>query len=356
MFPSKWQIYKTTSSAWESMLKTCSGATISIDMEQYIFKPDNIGQEFLTILKRKNREEVKIRLLLDMVGSYDFYVSSMPEDLRKEGIEVRFFNIISPWRLHNISWFFRDHKKLLVVDKKIGFTGGVGVGDHMREWRDTMGKTEDSTVKEMTDSFEEIWQNCHFRDWFRRIKKYKAYSKAEFVTNAPYSKKRFLYQSLVEAFRQAKTLIYITNPYFIPDRRLVRILRLAVKRGVLVKIILPEKTDVPIVNVAAQSYFNLLLRSGIRIFKYQPVVIHTKSTVVDNEWATFGSFNLDSLSFFYNYEANAVTVDPKCVAEISQHFSDDLKETREILLKDWRNRPIIEKIKEFLVIPIRGFL
>ncbi len=352
------KIYASTEETWEAMLEACERAEVSIDIEQYIFTNDEIGARFLEIFKRKAREGVRIRLLIDTAGSYAFYQSSVPSELRKLGIEVRFFNIISPWRIHNFfSWFFRNHKKTLVVDGRVGFTGGTGIGYHMRSWRDTNGRVEGEVVREMTDCFLEMWELANDRDLLSRLRKWRSYrEKVDFVTNSPYFKKRFLYHTLLRELLRAKKSIFLTTPYLIPDRRLIRTLRKAVKRGVEIKIIVPEVLDVLIVATASNSSFEELLKAGVRIFRYQPRILHAKTAVVDEEWATYGSFNLDSLSFRYNYEANIVTYDPYSASEIQKHFLADIKESREVLLSEWKRRPLVRKVQEFFVAPFRGFL
>lgn len=340
------------------MLELCQSATKSIYIEQYIFVVDETGNKFLEIFKKKTAEGVKVRMLLDAVGSYGFYNSALPEELRKLGIEIRFFNSTSPWRVHTIfSWFFRNHKKTLVVDERAGFTGGTGVGVHMKLWRDTTAYLEGSVVQEIMNSFEEMWVIAEEHNIVVRIKELRLKKMSrDFITNSPYFKKRFLYQVIMAALRASQKTIYLTTPYFIPDRRLIRILRLAVHRGVDVRVIVPEIIDVLLVATASHSSFGELLRDGVRIYKYTPATLHAKTIVVDDEWATFGSFNLDSLSFRYNYEANVVTLDSKCVAELKEHFLADLQYSREITYKEWKNRPFLMKFQEFFVRPFRGFL
>ncbi len=352
------EIYSSTRDTWEAQLKAISEAKVSIDIEQYIFIANSIGNKFLDILKRKAKDGVKVRMLLDAAGSYGMYQSVIPDQLRSLGIELRFFNIISPWRIHNFfSWFFRNHKKTLVIDGHIAFTGGTGISDHMESWRDTAGKVYGEDAKEILQSFNEVWGLAEEKDFLARFEIFmNSKKKNTFITNAPYFKKRFLYHALMKAMTKARKSIHITTPYFIPDRRLLRILKSAGQRGLDVKVILPEKIDVPIVAYGSHSSFDELLREGVRIFKYQPNILHAKTAVIDGEWCTYGSFNLDSLSFKYNHEANIVTTDPYTVSELKRDFDHDLKECKEITLKEWRSRSFFEKVIEFFVAPIRGIL
>ncbi len=355
---SSYEFYTTGHETWESMLDACRKAEKTIDLEQYIFYADSIGKEFIDIFIQKSRSGVKVRMLLDTVGSYLFYSSSVPAALRKEGIEVRFFNPISPWRIYTFtSWIFRNHRKSLVIDGKISFTGGTGMAEYMGKWRDTNARIEGVISTEMSESFEEMWRQASDGNIFRRFKKARSVLKRHFyIPNTPYFRRRYLYYCLVEAMRGATKNIWLTTPYFILDRRLMRILRLAVRRGVDVRVILPSKSDVPIMETASNSSVEGLLRDGVRIYKYLPAIMHGKTAIVDDEWGTFGSFNLDNLSFVYNFEANVVSTESACVSNLRKHFLADIAASKEILWKDWQDRPLSEKIKEFCVAPIRSFL
>lgn len=278
--------------------------------------------------------------------------------MKKDGIEIRFVNPVSPWRINNFfSWFFRDHRKILVVDKKIGITGSLGIRDDMQNWRETTVKVTGTVVDEMFVAFNEMWIRTADTDVLSRISKARRYTRGfNFVTNAPYFRKRFLYLTVIEALRGAQKCIYITVPYFVPDPRLIRVLKLAVKRGVDVRIIIPENSPEPFVDHAAQSFFEELLNYGIKIYIYKKVFLHAKTIAVDDQWATVGSFNLDSLSFFYNYEANIVSTESSFVNSIKNHFLADIKESHEVILSEWLKRPFWEKIRELCIVPIRGLL
>lgn len=358
MPPFTWKFHVSSLEAWDSMLLECSKAEKSIDIEQYIFADDKVGRRFINVLKEKSKKGVRVRLLIDMVGSSDFYYSDTPKELEEAKIEIKFFNIVSFWRIHNFtSWFFRNHKKVLVVDEKIGFTGGLGLRENMRDWHDITAKVEGAVVKEMTDSFNEMWARIEEKNILRRIKKSMAQTKRRmFISNDPHIKKRFLYHALIDSLRSAKKSIYIINPYFIPDRRFSRVLRLASRRGVMVKVLVPNKIDVPVLESASNSTLDKFLKSGVCIYKYNPEFIHSKIIIVDDNWATFGSLNLDNLSFVYNIEANIVTTDTKCVDDLKIIFFDALKESYEIKRKEWQDRPLDKKIREFFTIPIKGFL
>ncbi len=350
--------YTRTDEAWEAMLDECTKAKTSIDIEQYVFANDNIGKRFIEILIRKRNEGVKIRMICDTVGSYFFYNSPTPESLRAIGIEIKFFNIISPWRIHNIfSWYFRDHRKILVVDGKTAITGGSGIREDMRFWRDTNLKIEGKIAQEIQETFNEMWLLASEKNIFTRINRYRRHSKRlNFVTNAPYPRRRFLYHRFIKALRSTKKSILLTTPYFIPNPKLLRTLKSAVRRGVTVKVIVPKTSDTILVNRASHSFFNELLSAGIKIYQYPHFFIHTKTAVLDDEWVTVGSFNFDNLSFLYNHEANIISHDPNFIIPIKRHFEEDLSKSSEVIIEEWKKRPILWKIREILATPLRRFL
>ncbi len=352
-----WQFYTSGETAQNAMLEGIKSATKSIALEQYIFSNDEIGIEFFKALIEKSHAGVAIRLLCDHVGSFDFFSSEWPGKLRDVGIKVRFFNIVSPWRVDNFTaWYFRNHRKTLVVDGKTAFIGGVGIRKDIRKWRDTHLSMTGDIVEVIATNFDDIWNKSRrrsvflLRKWLRRIKKF------NLLTNVPHFFQRHIYHTLVDTIRGAKESIQLTTPYFIPDGRLFRALRLAARRGVDVKLIIPEKSDVRFFNIAAHSYIEPALRSGMRVFLHQNSFLHAKTAVIDNKWATVGSLNLDTLSLLWNYEANIESTDKKFVGELASHFEIDLKESKEIIYPEWKNRPFFDKMLEYLSYPIHRFL
>lgn len=358
MTDTSWQFYLKAEDAWESMYEDCKNAKTSILLEQYIFSYDDvIGKRFVELLLEKVGQGVEVKILLDGAGSYLFSYSHAVSEMRKAGIEVLFFKPISVWRAYNYaSWFFRDHRKLLIVDQVIGHTGGVGINGRMRNWRDTHVRIIGPAVEEMREAFFQLRAKA-LRRAPRRFPRLSDFSKTfHFITNSPHYRRRYLYQSLVNRIGSATNFIYITSPYFIPDARIFRLLRLASKRGVDVRIITPLTSDHMLVDIASYSYFGLALRSGIRLYTYTDQVLHAKSVVVDGNWGSVGSSNLDNLSLLWNYEGNIVSTDPQFVSELVAHFEKDATKSLEILRHQWRHRPRWQKIAEVLSWPFHGIL
>ncbi len=352
-----WRLYSNTQEAWDTMYADCERAKKTIDFEIYIFDVDTIGTRFIELFLKKATEGVRVRLLLDMVGSYPFYISRLPEDLLRAGIEVRFFNPVSPWRLTNFtSNFFRTHQKLLVIDHEIVHTGGVNIRDEMKDWRDSHVRLIGELAEEGGFIFARMWRIAS-QNKFLPFRKPSVYVKNfGFRTNSPHFRQRFIYNELIEAIRNAKKYIYLTTPYFVPDLRLLRVLRLAAKRGVDVRILIPKCSNFRSADLAAQSYFTLLLKSGIKIFRYSDKMLHAKTAVIDRSWGTVGSFNLDSLSLLFNYELNVVSNSEDFAFELQEIFLKDLQNAELVNAQVWYKRSLWRKFLEGVTWPIHKFL
>lgn len=352
-----WQFYTTSVDAWSAMLEAIENAKKTIELEQYIFWNDAIGSRFIELLIKKASEGLKIRILCDTVGSLPIYRSSLQSELLQKNIELRFFNTVVPWSPHKEAlWAFRNHKKLLIIDNRIGFTGGICIADEMKDWRESTLKISGQVVAEMTSSFEIMWQKMYKKPRFYLKNKTKEEQVAfRYLTNSPLPRKRFMYYELIRAIRNAKHYINLTTPYFLPDHRLVRVLKTAVKRGVKIKLLVPLKPNHFIVDIGAKTFFDDMLSSGVRIFRYK-TMIHSKTMVVDGLWSSIGSLNLDNLSLRYNFEGNIVSTDKNFAFEIEKQFIDDLKLSEELLLPSWRARSWFQKFLEILVWPVRKLL
>jgi cardiolipin synthase len=353
----KIDFYTKSSTAWDAMLEDIRNAKHTIVIEQYIFVADTIGTQFIELLREKAKQGVEVRMLLDAVGSYSMYRAVLPTLLKQQGITVKFFNPISPWRIANFtSNFFRDHRKILIVDNEVGHLGGVGIQDHMAEWRDTHMRIAGPLVENIKQSFEDAWTGSK-KKFFIKYSKFKNFvNHYELLTNSPSIRQRYMYQTILARLNNATKYFYLTTPYFIPDVQMYRALYLAAKRGVDVRILVPEIADHLFVNHARESYFTLALRAGIKIYVYTPTMMHAKTAVADDMWATAGSFNFDSLSFFFNHEINIGSEDTVFINEVKNHFFEDIKNSREVKLETWKKRPLRKKFLELLTWPFHGIM
>jgi len=353
-----WKLFYANEEAWYSMLSDCARAERSIVLEQFIFVNDDFGQKLINVCAERAAAGVSVRFLWDAAGSFTFFGTGIAEDLKKKGIELVFWKTLIPsyFKVPNFrSWYLRNHRRTLVIDERVGYTGSICVNDRMKGWRDTNVRIEGKVAKEMSNAFERMWSRAkknrnlpirrHFRD-----------AEFSYITNYPAPGRRHLYSNIIEAIRNARHYIYITTPYFVPTHRLARTLKAAAERNVDVRIIIPEKSDYYAVDLGARAFFKMLLESGARIFLFTGNMIHSKSMVIDGTWSTVGSMNLDSASLLYNFEANIISSNTSFAEELAAHFVRDMQETREVLYKDWKSRFFIEKIPEILIRLVRKFL
>lgn len=356
---SSWTLYSDNQNAWDSILKDCSNAKKSIVLEQFIFATDEFGQKLIDICAERASKGVSVKFLWDAAGSFTFWGSNIVEDMRKKGIQLQFWRTLIPsyFKIPNYrSWYLRNHRRTLVIDGEIGYTGSMCIQNEFKNWRDTNVRLEGYVVGSMQNAFDRMWARAlKHRPLPPRVK----IDNSEFlyITNFPAPGKHEIYEHLVTAMRLAKKYIYITSPYFVPPHRMLKTIRTAAKKGVKVKIILPEKTDhYPTLDIAARSFFSTLLESGVEIFLYKGNLIHSKAVTIDGTWATVGSLNLDNASLLYNYEANIVTTNDDFAIELTDHFNNDLTNSIQVDRQEWKNRFFMEKIPEFLIRLVRKFL
>ncbi len=345
----RWQLYRSSAAGWEAMLAAVAGARERIELEQFILYPDEVGRQFLELCAQKAQAGVSVRLLCDAAGSWRLFRSPWPEFLRQAGVKLAPFNSLVPYTRHwQRLWFFRDHQKLLVVDGEVGFTGGMCLGWEMREWRDAQARVEGPVVAEMSAVFAAMWARAHHR---RPPRPPQAAGGAPFryVVNYPIPGQRPFHRELIEVVRAARRSISIVTPYLAPDYRLKRALTAAARRGVRVALLLPLVSDHPLADRISQTYFENLLAAGVEIYRYEPAMLHAKFMVVDGAWATVGSFNLDHMSAFYNFEANLVSTDPEFSAELGREFAADCREATPVQLGRWRQRGAGARAAEFLL-------
>lgn len=363
MTRTEWQLYTLGEDAWEAMLRGINEARHTIDIEQYIFSSDETGDEFSKALIAATKRGVKIRVLCDGVGSNSGTVGDLNEqELIKHGIEVVFFNEQRYWKLlWRVFWFWstilRDHSKIMIVDSKIGYTGGIGIRADMRTWRDTHMRITGPVVASMKEAFDEMWKGAKAKKQFMGFwPKVIPDSEFQFLMNFPKPRQRFIYYELLAAIRRAKSYVYLTTPYFVPTRRFSHALKKAVARGVDVRLLVPEKTDHRIVDAAGQSYFWVALKAGIGVYRYQPGMLHSKTAIVDDAWATVGSANLDNLSLLLNYEGNIFSTNKEFVSQLRDNFFEDISKSKQLNHKEWKQRPLIRKVFELVTWPFHRLL
>jgi cardiolipin synthase len=341
--------------ALPAMLEAIENAEREILLEMYWFGSDRTGRQFADALMERAQNGVRVRIIYDAVGS----IQSDPgmfQDMREAGCEVEEFNPIAPWRARFRVGLVnhRDHRKLLVVDRQVGFTGGVNLGDEWAPsdlggggWRDDTIGIEGPAVEQMGDIFDHSWRlivqpptasgpglvSPHDSDDG-------AGSKVLVLANHYRGERRAIRHVYLRRIESARRSVCITNSYFVPDGRIQRALATAAARGVEVKIIVPGKSDVTAVWHAARKLYGRLLEAGIQLYEWQGSMLHAKTAVIDGRWCTIGTYNLDSRSFRFNLEVVATIEDSSVARAMEQRFEEDLANTKPVSYVEWRDRPL----------------
>lgn len=341
---------------YKEELQAIRQATRSINLEAYIFQRGKLAQDFLAALAERARAGVKVNLVLDGLGSFSTSRSYCRELLGAGG-KIQFYHPFS-WRsLASIN--NRTHRELLVVDGHCGFIGGAGIADHWlmgkknhRRWRDTVIQVEGDIVSNLQATFAENWLETSgeviFGDeYFPRLQD-AGNAKAMVINSAPSAggstRARILFQALVSA---AQNKIRITTPYFLPDSSMLRELVRAAQRGVEIEIVVPgRKSDHGLTRSSSRRLYGKLLRAGVKIYEYQPSMIHAKVLVIDGLWSVTGSTNFDNRSFGLNDEVNLAACDRQLAADLTHDFLADVAASQEVTLQDWKKRSLLEKLHE----------
>ena len=348
------QILKNGDSAFTEVFRAIEKAQRRVCLEYYIFHDDETGWGLAELLGRKSREGIEIYLIYDHLGCLGT-TKRFWEFLRKHGVQVRAFH---PPRLFYFSLYLhRDHRKLVVVDDAVAFTGGLNVGDEYRGirkkkrtgWRDTGIRTQGPIVQPMAMAFRESWRMCGGDALpVAPSGMAKGAGAGEDVLLLPlFSSSRESMRSLRHLLQfsmlSARQSICLTMAYFIPTREFLRLLVRAARRGVEVKIILPGRSDLRLVAYVSRTYYKTLCLAGVKLFHYQPRVLHAKTMIFDGIWSIVGSANLDARSLNYNYECGVGIWDARVGKEMEEMFKQDLSDSRPVTLKEISDWPIHER-------------
>ena len=348
-----------------AMLAAIGGAKRTITFETFIYWSGAIGKAFADALSERARAGVKVHVLLDWVGTGKMD-AAMLADMERAGVEVvkyhplRWYNL---GRLNN-----RTHRKLLIVDGTVGFTGGVGIADNWLgdaedpdHWRDTHFRLEGPAVAQMQAAFMDNWietrgEILHEEAYFPPLAAAGEHAAQLFKSSASEACESVRLMYLL-SITSAETSVRIASAYFVPDDLSVATLVAAQRRGVRVEIIVPGRhTDASVVRRASRSRWGELLEAGVAIYEYQPTMYHNKVMVVDELWTSVGSTNFDNRSFRLNDEANLNVFDPELAAGQVRLFEADKARSKQMTLEWWRGRPWHERALEHLAGLLRSQL
>lgn len=333
--------------AFERIEETVRSARKSVWAEYYLIRRDATGHRFLDLLAERARAGVEVRLLYDAVGSMGLDAWGVKAIVAAGG-GVQAFLPLNPLK-RRWSFHLRNHRKLIVVDGAIGFTGGMNVGDEYSgrarrkgklHFRDSHVMFRGPAVRDLADVFIEDWAFATGGVLESPVPSAGAegQSTVAVLPSGPDQERNASALAYFAALGQARERAWLTSPYFIPDEPTLRALECAALRGVDVRLLVPARGDVAFVGAAARSYFPNLLQAGVRIFTYLPSMLHAKTMVVDGEWCIVGSANLDIRSFRLNFELSALIHDAALGGELDQRFRNDLRHSREENLSLFNSR------------------
>ncbi len=345
-------------------LAAIRAARTSITYAEYFWGEGQVGADIAEALAERCRAGIPVKILLDAVGAL-----SMPDEHRaamlRAGCRVHTFRPLARLglRRHNN----RNHRRILVVDGRIGHTGGSGVSDKWTgngtaedHWHDIDLHLEGPGVQWLQSAFAENW-----RETTHEILGGAAYFPApapagdvrlQIVASSPVAGSYAAYTMVLLAIAAARQSVLVTNPYFVLDTQMTNAMLAAARRGVRVRVLTPGKIDHNLVRSASRHDYGALLQGGVEIFEYQASLLHAKTMVVDATWATLGSTNFDNRSFALNDELNVGLHDPALARRMQEIFERDLERARRIDYESWRRRGIKERLMETLVLPVRDLL
>lgn len=348
-----------------AMLEAVRSARTTITYAQYYYEDGPVAQDLAGALAERCRAGVGVNVPLDAFGTLNMpprYVELM----RRSGCHVVPFRPLGPFawaRANN-----RNHRRILVVDGRVGFTGGSGVSrkwmgngrvpDH---WRETDVRVQGPVVEDLQGAFAENWLEATGvvlggQAYFPRPVTPAGGVYAQVVRSSPAGGGFGMYTMFLLAISSARRSIHITNPYFVPDDRMAGALAAAVRHGVRVLVLVPGTIDHNLVRQASRARFGEMLRAGVEIYEYRAALLHAKAMVIDGVWATVGSTNLDNRSFALNDELNLVVYDPGVARRLEEVFAEDLRHARKVEYRRWSRRGLVDRLLELLARPLRDQL
>ena len=361
----KIDILQNGDALFPAMLRDIKSAKSTITFAQYLFKGGTLARELAQSFADRCRAGVKVYILLDDHGSKA--PDEILEIMRQAGCHLDYFRrvrapqVILPWKL--LRYNYRNHRRILVIDGRIGFTGGYGISDDWlgdgrtpNHWRDTNVRVEGPAVKDLQAAFTDSWLETTGNilgggEFFPRLEA-KGRVSLQFVKSSPVGGSFQNYLLYLLSIVSAKKSILITNPYFIPDERMTQALLDAAARKVRVTVLVPGKIDFKITYRASRRHYGRMLLGGIQIYEYSPALLHSKTMVVDGVWATIGSTNFDNRSFALNEELNLTLHDRALAQSLEATFADDLRHSRQITYEEWDARGLKEKFFELFAFPV----
>lgn len=342
---------------FKALIEDMEQARDHIHLQYYIYKHDELGQRIARTLIRKAKEGVEVRVLYDDLGSRTLSRKYVRR-LKEAGVKIVPFSPAKTSAIKvNLEINYRNHRKLGIIDGKIGYIGGFNVGDEylgkykrFGYWRDTHLRIQGHAVQSMQTRFILDWNHASTDQLQYERRLFDVHSAGEtgiqIVSSGPDSEWEQIKNGYIKMILSAKEYIYIQTPYFIPDESLLDALRIAALSGTKIKLMIPNKPDHPFVYWATLSYCGDLLRAGAEVYIYQNGFLHAKTIVVDGKISSVGTANIDVRSFRLNFEVNAFIYDERIAQKLTNSFNDDIRLSKELTRKEYNQRPLKIRMKE----------
>ncbi len=350
--------------AYPAMLDAITTARVDISLETYIWASDANGRRFVDAVCIKAQEGVRVRCVIDGAGSFGFSGDDVLR-MKAAGVLLSVFHPVGPWR-RRWGWQVRDHRKLLIVDGRLAFAGGMNLGDDYapkswggRGWNDVHAQVEGPVVRDLMRLFEVTWNYAEPENWEphaalepprSRVPEVVAIhgsrTRVQALAVGRFFGRRVIQHHFEHAMLFARERIWIEAAYFIPNRALRGALKRAARLGVDVRVIVPRHSDIPGLAHASRYTWASLLKSGVQIFEWLPGMLHAKTLSVDGTWCAVGSYNLDSRSLLYNWEVTLEVLDPQVGAQLDDKFRDDLDSCERVDPAEWRRRGLLQRLRE----------
>ncbi len=345
------QILKNGTETFQSVKKAIQQAKHHIHLEFYIIQFDQIGTEIFDLLKEKASQGVEVRVIYDSVGSYPLSRKKRFA-MRKAGIQLKSFQkVVVPLLSSKVN--YRNHRKIIVIDGKIGFTGGLNIADRYIEnkekyWRDTFVRIEGKSVSALQSIFMNDWfyvskQNIYHEKYFCETEAENG-NLTQIISSGPDSDWHAISQFYFSVITSSKKSVFIATPYFIPNDEISFALKAAALRGIDVRILIPKKADSMISHWSGQSYFGEMLKAGVKIYRYTKGFIHSKLVMSDEIVCSIGTANLDYRSLETNFEVCAVFYDKNICQQLTKQYINDIENAELIVYPKWKNRPRYKKL------------
>ena len=346
------QVFNNGSDKFEALKKDLKNAKESINLQYYIFSDDKLGNEIADILINKAKEGVTVRVLYDHVGSFSVKRRFFKR-MEEAGVQSHpFFRVITPIFASRINW--RNHRKVVVIDNSIGYIGGMNIADryingpdHIEGiWRDTHLRIEGPVVSDMFYSFAVDWNFLKSKKDVNPIPAPSSIEEtstqhilAQMASSGPTDRWGNIALIFEKAILAAKKSIYIETPYFLPTDFLLKALQTAALSNVDVRILIPKRSDSKLLSVASYSFISECLESGIKVYLYNPGMLHAKNMIIDDDLVSTGSANFDFRSFEHNFEGNLIIYDKVINRQMKDVFFQDLEQSTKLTLSRWNARP-----------------